>query len=263
MINHLSTQALVDAIGCFSEQKGLETPQHTFQDRHNHQSDTQNLQCVETALTDHLVDDHLDQQRVGQSEQLDNKARSQNLDQNSAIPLQRRPEPARAEFLIRRGIGALHQQQLNPLRETLSQVLRSKGHQALPGRSQFQALLTAGHHQSEAPLPGEHGWHLQAGARIRRHLRCHDMQSEAGGQLPTKLKVRGQTPTDVVLQNLFDGIPPERQLHQLRQHLETGERLLNGAVSPNHTQAVDHVAFRTEAAHRWKQFGLFRNLSRD
>ena len=73
MVDHLSPKALIDPVGGFSKQESLEAAQHPFQNGDDHKGDPQHLQGVQAALTDHLVDDHLDQQRVGQGEQLTTK----------------------------------------------------------------------------------------------------------------------------------------------------------------------------------------------
>ena len=117
MVDHLGTEPLVDPIGCFGEQECLEAAQNPLKDRHHDQGDTEHLQGVEAALADHLVDDHLNQQGVGQGEQLHHKAGGQHLNQDAAITPQGGPEPGWTEFLIRCGVGTLHQQQLNPFRE--------------------------------------------------------------------------------------------------------------------------------------------------
>ena len=51
------------------------------------------------------------------------------------------------------------------------------------------------------------------------------MQTETGRQLATELQIRRQTATNGVLKDFFNRIPTEWQLHQLREHLKTSERL--------------------------------------
>ena len=87
VIDHLSPQALIDPVGGFSEQKGFETVENPIENGHSHESDPQHLQGVEAALTDHLVDDHLDQQRIGEGEQLNHKTGGKHLDQHAAVAL--------------------------------------------------------------------------------------------------------------------------------------------------------------------------------
>ena len=156
MVDHFGAKALINPVGGFRKQEGLQAAEHPLQDGDNHKGNAQHLKRVEAALADHLVDNHLDQQGVGQGEELNHEARGQNLEQHTSVPLQGRPKPPRTELLIRGGIGPLHQQQLNPLWKLISQVIRRKRHHALLGRSELEALLIAGNHQSEAPLPGQH-----------------------------------------------------------------------------------------------------------
>ena len=169
VIDHLSPEALIDPVGGFCKQKGLEAAEHPFQDRYHHKGNAQHLQGVEAALADYFVDDHLDQQRVGQGEQLHHKTGGQHLNQNAAVALQSGPEPTGAELLIRRAVGPFHQQQFDPLRELLGQIIRRQGHHALLGRGQLEPPLVAGNHQRESPLPGQHRRHLQPGAGSCRH----------------------------------------------------------------------------------------------
>ena len=252
VVDHLSTETLINTVGGFCKQKRLQTPQNPLQNRDHHKGDTQHLQRVQAALGDHLVDDHLNQQRVGKGEQLNHKTGRQHLNQNAAVTLQSWPEPTGTKRLIWCCIGALHQQKLNPLREGLFQLLRRKGEHALIGRRQPQPSLIAGHHQSKAPLPREHRRNLQSGSGNSRHPGGHHMQAKAGGQLATELKIGLQPTADVVLKHLLDRITPEGQLHQLRQHLETSQNFLNCPLGLDQAQAVDHIALRTEAAH-WGQ----------
>ena len=165
MIDHFRSQALIDSVGGLGEQEGLEAAEHTLQDGHHHQGDTENLQCVETSLRDHLVDDHLNQQRVGQGEELNHEARSQHLGEHSAVALQSGPEPTGAEVLLRRRVGALHQQQLDALGKARLQLRSRQAHHAVLRRGKLQAALVAGHHKGEPPLPGNHRRNLKPGPR--------------------------------------------------------------------------------------------------
>ena len=74
------------------------------------------------------------------------------------------------------------------------------------------------------------------------------MQSKACRQLTTELEIGGKTAAEIVLQDFLDRITAERQLHQLRQHLETGQGFLKRTIGPDQTQAVNNIALRTEAA---------------
>ena len=89
------------------------------------------------------------------------------------------------------------------------------------------------------------------------------MQTQTRRQLSAKLKVGGEAAAQVVLQNLLDRIPAERQLHQLRQHLETSQGFLEWTIGPDQAQAVDNVAFRTEAAHGGQDFCILNRCSGD
>ena len=83
MVDHFGAKALINPVGGFRKQEGLQAAQHPLQDGDNHQGNAQHLKRVEAALADHLVDDHLDQQRVGQGEQLNHETRGQNLEQHA------------------------------------------------------------------------------------------------------------------------------------------------------------------------------------
>ena len=109
MIDHFCTQTLVDAVSGFSEEERFQASEHPFQNGDCYQSNTQHLKGVEAALVNHLVDDHLNQQRIRQCEQLNDEAGCQHLDQNGAVALERWPEPTRAKLLFRRGVGAIEQ----------------------------------------------------------------------------------------------------------------------------------------------------------
>ena len=73
MVDHLRTQPQVDAIGGFGKEEGAQRADNALHQGDHHQGKSQHLQGVEAALVDHLVDDHLDQQGVGQAEQLHHK----------------------------------------------------------------------------------------------------------------------------------------------------------------------------------------------
>ena len=262
VIDHFSAETLVDPVGGFGEQEGLETAKHPFQNGDHHQGYPKDLQRVEAALADHLVDDHLDQQRVGQGEQLDHKTGRQHLNQHTAVALQRWPKPAGAELLIGRGVGPLHQKQFNAFRELICQLFRFEGDDAVLGRRQLQPAFVAGNHQGKSSLPREHGGNLQTGTGYRRHPCRHHVKAETGRKLTTKLKVQRQPPAQVVLEHLLDRIAPERQLHQLRQHLETGQGLLQCTVGPDQPQAVDNVALWAVTADGGKDLSILDGFER-
>ena len=262
VINHLGTEPLVDAVGGFSEEEGFEAAQNTLKNGHNHEGDAEHLKRVQTPLADHLVDDHLNQQRVGQGEQLHHEARRQHLYQDPAVSLQGRPEPTWAEFLIRRGVGTLHQEQLDPFGEGFLQSLGIDLDHAGLRRRQLQTALIAGHHQGKTAIPGEHRGNLKTGSGLGGNLRSHHMQAKTGRQLTAQLKVGGQSAADVVLQNFLDGVAPERQLHQLSQHLEAGQGFLKRAISADQSQAVHHIAFGTEAADGRQDLSILNGIRR-
>ena len=108
MVDHLSAKALVNAVGGFSKEECFQTAQYPFQQGHHHQGNTQHLQGVEAALTDHLVDDHLDQQWIGQAKQLHHKTGDKNLNQHAAIFTKRWEEPGETKGLIGGVVGPVH-----------------------------------------------------------------------------------------------------------------------------------------------------------
>ena len=76
------------------------------------------------------------------------------------------------------------------------------------------------------------------------------MQPEARRQLTTRSEGDRLIPTDQFPQNLFDRIAAERQLHQLRQHLEAGQGFLQGSFRWNQNQPVNQISIGAEAADR-------------
>ena len=147
---------------------------------------------------------------------------------HAAIALQRGPEPAGPEFLIGGRCWTVPSTAVQSLQgNCCGQLVRLQGHHALvwerpasdPAhcwRSPEQSPPAKGSMEgtcSRVPAP--------AGTLCRHH-----MESKARRQLTTELEVGGEPTTEIVLQDLLDRIPPERQLHQLRQHLETSQGFL-------------------------------------
>ena len=102
VVDHLGPQPHVDAVRRLCEQEGAQTGEQTFQQGDHHQGDAQNLEGIEAALRDHLVDDHLNQQRIHQSEQLHHQGCQQHLGQDAAIAADRGQEPDEVEPLLGR-----------------------------------------------------------------------------------------------------------------------------------------------------------------
>ena len=68
VVDHLRTQAQVNAIGGFGKEEGAQRADDPLHQGDHHQGKAKHLQGVEAALVDHLVNDHLNQQGVGQAE---------------------------------------------------------------------------------------------------------------------------------------------------------------------------------------------------
>ena len=229
MVNHLGSQPQIDAVGGIGKQESAQTANHAFHQRDHHQGQPQDLQRVHAALGDHLVDDHLDKQGVGQAEQLHHEGGQQHLQQHAPIAAQGRPEPTRSEAALGGGGAALQQQQFEPIWKTLLDLSWAQLDPAIGRRSQPQSATIAAGNQGKAVLPGHQARGDQAGGGTRLHLGATDQQAEHGGNLATELQIGFLAAAQLFLQHLVDGVAAIGQIHQLAQHLEAGQRLFGHA----------------------------------
>ena len=241
MIDDFSAQPLVDSVGGFGKQISAHTAQHPLQQGYHHQANAQHLQCIEAALGDHLIDDHLDQQRVGQAKQLHYKRGQQYLQQHAAIAPEGRPKPARPKALLRSVHRSLHQQQFDTFREGLLQLFRAELQLAPPGAGQGEAGAVAGDGQGKTAIPLQHAGDLQPAAHVGRHLGTHHMQAQAGAQLAAELDIGALAAAQAVAQHLFDRILAEGQLHLGRQHLEASQGFLQGAFAADQAETRQRI----------------------
>ncbi len=84
----------VDAVGGVGEQVGAQDAQNGLESRDRHKADHQHVEGAERAVHQHLVDDHLEEQRRDQAEQLQEERRDQHLAQQATILVDRAQEPA-------------------------------------------------------------------------------------------------------------------------------------------------------------------------
>ena len=87
VVDHLGAEAQINAISGLAEKEGAQGSDHALHQGHHHQGEAKHLQGVQAALVDHLIDDHLNQQGVGQAEQLHHKGGNQHLGKNAAVAL--------------------------------------------------------------------------------------------------------------------------------------------------------------------------------
>ena len=131
MIDHLRAQPQIDAIGGVREQEGAQSPDHTLHQGDDNQGHPQDLQRVQAALGDHLVDNHLNQQGVGQAEQLHHERGQQHLQKQAPVAAEGGPEPTGPEALLRCADAAFKQQHLHPLGVGLCQPFGAELHPAI------------------------------------------------------------------------------------------------------------------------------------
>ena len=242
MVDHLGAEPQVDAVGGVGEQEGAQGADHPLHQGHHHQRHPEDLQRVEAALGDHLVDDHLDQEGIGEAEELHHEGGQQHLQQHAAVALQGGPEPARAEFLVWCVGAALKQQELQTFGIGLGNLRRLELHPAISGGGQPQPRSIAGGHHREAALPGNQAGGDQPGGGAGRDLRAGHQQAEHGGNLAAELQVGFEAAAQLVAQHLVDGVAPVGQFEDLAQHLEAGQGFFEGAPGPHQLQPPRWVA---------------------
>ena len=149
----------VDAVGGVREQIGPQDAQNGLEHRDRHQTDDQHVERAQGPVHQHLVDDHLEEQRRDQGEQLQEERRDQHLAQEMAIFVDRSQKPGDVEPAgdVRQSGPAGHQDQpAVPDREKLG-----PRHQGGPGRQrrldQDLVLGGLGDHQEPAIAQGRDG----------------------------------------------------------------------------------------------------------
>src|SRR5262245_201197 len=87
----------VDAVGGVREQIGAQDGQNGLENRDRQQTDDQHVQRAQGPVHQHLVDDHLEEQRRDEREQLQEERRDQHLAQEMAIFVDRAKKPGDVE----------------------------------------------------------------------------------------------------------------------------------------------------------------------
>ena len=132
MVKQARAEFDVDAVGGVREQIGPQDAQNGLEHRDRHQTDDQHVEGTQGPVYQHLVDDHLEEQRRDQAEQLQEERREEHLAQEISIFVDRSQKPGDVESAgdVRQSRPAGHQDQpAAPDREQL--VAR---HQSGPGR---------------------------------------------------------------------------------------------------------------------------------
>jgi hypothetical protein len=203
MVEQARAEFDVDAVGGMREQIGPQDAQNRLEKRDRQQTDDQHVEGGQGPVNQHLIDDHLEEQRRDQTEQLQKERREQHLAQEMSIFVDGSQKPGDVEPAgdVRQSRPAGHQDQpAVPDREEL--VPR---HQGGPGRLRrlHQHLVLGGlgdHHEAAVPQrrdggQGRLGKPRPVGAvgsglepeilGAAEHLRCADLvRSQAVPELP-------------------------------------------------------------------------------
>ena len=165
------------------------------------------------------------------------------------MPLQCWPEPRGAEGFVWRGVGSVEQQEVDPFRERVFQLFRLEVDDSLTRRSQGQSVLIAAGHQCKAFAPRDQSRGLKTDAHGCSDACTGDMQPQPRRDLTTEAEIGRLAAANGFAQDLVDGIPADWQLHQLRQHLEAGQRFLKHAFGSDQLKLIQHIAVRIKTAH--------------
>jgi hypothetical protein len=103
----------IDSVGGVREQIGAQDSQHGLEDRDRHQSEDEDVERVQGAVHQHLVDDHLEEQRRDESEHLQEEGCEQHLAHEVAVFMDRSQKPGDVEPAgdVRQSGPACHQDQ--------------------------------------------------------------------------------------------------------------------------------------------------------
>jgi hypothetical protein len=101
MTEQAGAECHVDSIRRVRHQVHLEHREDGFEHDHDEHSRGQHMQRRNALVHQHLVDDHLCEQRGRQTEQLNHEGRGQNLAQSLAILPHRRDKPVETEWPVR------------------------------------------------------------------------------------------------------------------------------------------------------------------
>src|SRR5262249_45057095 len=97
VVEQAGTEFDVDAVGGVREQIGPQDAQNGLENRDRQQTDDQDVEGAQAAVHQHLVDDHLEEQRRDEREQLQEERRDQHLAQEIAIFVDRAQKPGDVE----------------------------------------------------------------------------------------------------------------------------------------------------------------------
>src|SRR5215475_6874303 len=97
VVEQAGTEFDVDAVGGMREQIGPQDAQNGLENRDRQQTHDQNVEGIQGAVYQHLVDDHLEEQRRDQCEQLQEERGEQHLAQETSIFVDRSKKPGDVE----------------------------------------------------------------------------------------------------------------------------------------------------------------------
>ena len=110
MLQHLESEREIDPVGCVGEEEGADRRQSRAENRADDEQSAKHIERAQTLLNDHLVDDHLDDHRIGQSEDLDEERGNDHLDEGPRVLPDVGEERAESELFPLRGTGAPREQ---------------------------------------------------------------------------------------------------------------------------------------------------------
>ena len=137
MLQHLQSESQVDAVRGIGEEEGPDGSQRGSEDRADDEQSSQHIQRAQALLDDDLVDDHLDDHRIGQCEDLDEERGHDHLEEGAGVLPNVGEEGAESEGFTLRGAGTAGQQDGVSLLAGFGEIL--------PGRPLLLIRLLSGH----------------------------------------------------------------------------------------------------------------------
>ena len=163
-------QLNVDPVGGVGQDVGAQAAQHDLKQGHDRQAQGQHLEGRQTPVHEHLVDDHLEEQRREQGKELNEEGADQDLGQRLTVLLDRVQEPGDAETAARVAQrGAAHDQD-QVAAPAVGKDLGAHGLGRRGGRvlHQHLAIADAADHQPAAVAHLSQGRKRRAGQPLHR-----------------------------------------------------------------------------------------------